>query len=77
MLTVKLLNEKTKRTRSVECVEVISESEDGIKTVLIRKPDGSDERVRIWSLREIMTDADYSVAYVENAQGRTIQTVRP
>lgn len=77
MLTVKLINEKTGRTRSVECAEVIADRVDGMSKVDMMKADGSIEAVGIRKLNDVTAESDYSVAYVENAQGRTIQTVRP
>jgi hypothetical protein len=78
MLTVKLLNEKLGRTRSVECAEVITDRTGGMAMLILKKADGTSETVSVVNkLDPELKVEDYHVAYVENAQGRTIQTVRP
>lgn len=77
MLTVKLRNERTKRTRNVECVEVIVDPCPDGANILIRKSDGIDEYVGVVKLNGSEDPKEYHVAFVENAQGSTIQVVRP
>jgi hypothetical protein len=77
MLTVKLRNERTKRTRNVECVEVIVEPGSGAATVWIEKPDGTTENVVVNRMNGSDDPAEFHIAFVENAEGSTIQVVRP
>lgn len=77
MLTVKFRNEKTKRTRNVECLEVIVEPADGVTNLRIVKATLPDENVEVRRLNGSADPDEFHVAFVENAQGSTIQVVRP
>jgi len=78
MLTVKFRNERTRRTRNVECVEACVEPGDGVARVLLKKPAGApDETVEVFRPQGDEDGADFHIAFVENSQGATIQVVRP
>lgn len=79
MLTVKLRNERTQRTRNVECAEVIVDPPaGGHVTLVLKKADGAEESVEVTKLNGADgKPGDFHIAFVENAQGSTIQVVRP
>jgi hypothetical protein len=77
MLTVKLRNEKTKRTRSIECLEVIVNPGDGVAFIYVVKANLPNENVEVRRLNGSADLDEFHVAFVENANGATIQVVKP
>lgn len=72
MLTLKLKNNTTEHVRIVECGTV-----DVIRN-------GEDTKIKALSGAEVLEflisddlNADYHIAYVENARGSTVDVVRP
>lgn len=77
MLTVKFRNEKTRRTRNVECVEAIVDPARAMATVLLKKADGTTESVEVHRLNGADDDHDFHIAFVQNSHGSTVEVVRP
>jgi hypothetical protein len=77
VLTVKFRNQKTQRTRNVECREVVVEPAEGSAVVVMTKEDKTVEEVRVQRANGSEDPALFHVAFVENHNGSTIQVVRP
>jgi len=72
VLTLKLMNRTTDNVRIVECgtVDIIRNGEDTKIKVSIR-----DEVLEFLVSDDL--NADYHIAYVENARGSTTEIIRP